>query len=103
MTFPETNIDISQMAVLFLKITFGTVNRLSNFNIDTDIIIKHIHSLDPNKTHYCGEIPIGMIELCTMSFSKPLHILSNNSVMNEYFPSEWEKANIPVQKKVTNK
>ena len=80
---------------------FGTVTRLSNFYIDTDTIIKLIHALDPNKAYRCNGFLIGMIKLCTMSVLKPLHILSNNSAMNECFPSQWKKANIIlVHKKV---
>ena len=74
--------------------------RLSNFNMDTDSITKLIHLLDPNKAHRWNGYPIGVIKLCAMSVPKPLHILSNNSVMNECFPSEWKKANIiPVHKR----
>ena len=73
-------------------------------NIDTDTIIKLIHSLDPNKAHGCDGISICMLKLCATSISKPLHILFNDSVISKGFPNEWEKANvIPVQKKVTNK
>ena len=35
-----------------------------------------------------------MLRLCSTSVSKPLHILFNNSVINECFPNEWKKANI---------
>ena len=42
--------------------------------------------------------------MCATSISKPLHILFNNSVVNECFPNEWVKANIiPVHKKVDKK
>ena len=38
--------------------------------------------------------------MCATLISKPLPILFNNSVINECFPNEWEKANIiPVHKK----
>ena len=41
-----------------------------------------------------------MLKLCARSISKPLHILSNNSVINECFLNELKKANIiPVHKK----
>ena len=84
--------------------TTETVTRLSDINIDTDTIIKLIRSLDPKKAHDCDGTSIRMVKLCTTSISKPLHILFNNSVINEYFPNEWKKANvIPVHKNVTNK
>ena len=41
-----------------------------------------------------------MLKLRARSISKPLHILSNNSVINECFLNELKKANtIPVHKK----
>ena len=80
--------------------TIETTTRLSDINIDTDTIIKLIHSLDPNKAHGCDGIYIRMLKLCAKSISKPLHILDNNSVINECFPNQWKKANvIPVYKK----
>ena len=71
---------------------FETVTKLSDFNIDTDTIFKLIRSLDPNKAHGCDGISIRMLKLCATSISKPLHILFNKSVMNEYFPNEWKKS-----------
>ena len=76
-----------------------TVTRISNINIDTDTIIKVIRSLDLNKAHSCNGISIRMLKLRATSMSKPLHILFNNSVINECFPNEWKKASIiPVRK-----
>ena len=41
-----------------------------------------------------------MLKLCATPISKPLHILFNNSVINEPFQNKWKKANIiPVHKK----
>ena len=71
---------------------FETVTRL--FNFDTYTIIKLICSLDPNKAHSCDGISTCILKLCTTSISKTLHILFNNSVMDQYFPNEWRKANI---------
>ena len=80
--------------------TIETVARLSDINIDTGTIIKVIRSLDPNKAHGCDGISIRMVKLCAASISKPLHILFNDSVINECFPNKWKKANvIPVQEK----
>ena len=77
-----------------------TLTRLLDINIDTDTIINLIFSLDPNKANGCDGISIRMLKLCTTSISKPPHILFNNSVISEYFPNEWKKANItPVHKK----
>ena len=74
--------------------TIETVTRLSDINVDTTTIIKLIRSLDPNKAHGYDEISIRKLKLCATSISKPLHILSNNSVINECFPNEWKKAHV---------
>ena len=80
--------------------TTETVTRLSGITIATDTTIKLIRSLDPNKAHGCDGISIRMLKLCATSASESLHILFNNSVINESFPNEWEKADvIPVHKK----
>ena len=80
--------------------TIETVTRFSDITIDTDAIIKLIHSLDLNKARDCDGISIRILKLCATSISKPLHILFNNSVINECFPNEWKKANIiPVHEK----
>ena len=68
--------------------TIKTVNRLSKFNIDTDTIFKLIRSLDPNKAHGCDGFSIRMLKLCATSISKPLHVLFDNSIMNESFSNE---------------
>ena len=64
----------------------GTI--LSDFNIGTDAIIKLIRSLDPNKAHGCDGISTRMLKLCATSISKPLHIIFNDSVINECFANE---------------
>ena len=56
--------------------------------------------MDPNKAHGCDGISVRLLKLCATSISKHLHILFNNSVINECFPNEWKKANIiPIHKK----
>ena len=50
--------------------------------------------MGPNKTHGCDAISVHMLTLCATSISKPLHILFNNSVINERFTDELKKANI---------
>ena len=67
--------------------TIETISRLADINIDTNTIIKFIRSLDPNKAHGCEGISIRMLKLCATEISKPLHILFNISVINEYFPN----------------
>ena len=83
--FREQCRPITNDSSLFNNQVFETVTRLSNFTIDTDTIIKLIRSLDPNKAHICDGISIYMLKLCETSILKPLHILFNYSVMNEYF------------------
>ena len=80
--------------------TIETVTRLSDIDIDTNTIIKLIRSLNPDKAHGCDGVSTRMLKLYATSISKPLHILFNNSVINECFPNKWKKANvIPVQEK----
>ena len=55
--------------------TIETVTRLSDINIDPDVILKLNRSLDPNKAHGCDGISIRMLKLGATSISKPLHIL----------------------------
>ena len=66
--------------------TVETVIRLSNINIDTDAIIKLF-------VHDCQSMS------SSMSISKSLHILFNNSVINGCFPNEWKKTNIILEHK----
>ena len=66
--------------------TVETVIRLSNINIDTDAIIKSF-------VHDCQSMS------SSMSISKSLHILFNNSVINGCFPNEWKKTNIILEHK----
>ena len=81
-----------------------TATRLFDFNIDTDTITKLIRLLDTNKTHGCDGVSLRMLKLCATSVLKALHILLNNSAINECFPNEWRKTYIiPVHKKMTNK
>ena len=80
--------------------TIETVTRLSDIYIDTDIITKLIRSLDPSNAHGCDGISIRLLKLCTMPIWKPIHILFDNSVINECFPNKSKKADIiPVHKK----
>ena len=62
-----------------------------------------IRLLDPSNVYGCDKISMRMLKLCGTSISKPLHILFNNSVMNEGFPNEWKKANIVPAHRKDNK
>ena len=86
--FKEQRRPIANDNSLFHNQTIKTVNRLSKFNIDTDTIFKLIRSLDPNKAHGCDGFSIRMLKLCATSISKPLHVLFDNSIMNESFSNE---------------
>ena len=89
--FREQHRPVSNDISLLNNQNFGTVIRLSDFKIDTDTIINLIVSLDPNKSHSCDGISILSLKLCATSNSNALHILFSNNVINECFPSEWEK------------
>ena len=67
---------------------------MSSNDFITVTITEFIRSLDPNKAPDCDRISKRILKLCAVSISKPLHIIFNNSVMNECFPNEWKKVNI---------
>ena len=83
--FREQFRPITKDSSLLKNEIFETVTRLSDFNIDTDTIVKLRLSLGPNKACCCDGISIRMLSLCATAISKPLHTLFNNNVMNECF------------------
>ena len=54
--------------------TTETVARISGINIDTDIIIKLIATVDPNKAHGWDGMSICMLKLCAIVISNPPRI-----------------------------
>ena len=64
---------------------------MSSNDFITVTITEFIRSLDPNKAPSCDRISKRLLKLCAVSISNPLHIIFNNSVMNECFPNEWKK------------
>ena len=72
--FSENNVDINDSSLLNNQI-FETVSRLSDFNINTDTIIKLVCSLNLNKALGCDSISVRTLKLCATSMSRPVHIL----------------------------
>ena len=69
-------------------------------DFSTGDIITFIKALDPNNAHEHNGLSVHMIERCTFSISKSLHIVFKNWLENEHFFNEWKKANIfPAYKK----
>ena len=77
-----------------------TDDKLSSFNISSEVIFQLIKNLDPNKAHGHDEISVKMLKLCTTSICKPLTLLFKNCLRSGKFPNVWKKGNIvPVHKK----
>ena len=85
-----------------LSSTFNHLNddKLSSFNISSEVIFQLIKNLDPNKAHGHDEISVKMLKLLTPSICKPLTLLFENCLTSGEFPNLWKKGNIvPVHKK----
>ena len=85
-----------------LSSTFNHLNddKLSSFNISSEVIFQLIKNLDPNKAHGHDEISVKMLKLCAPSICKPLTLLFENCFTSGEFPNVWKKSNIvPVHKK----
>ena len=77
-----------------------TDDKLSSFNISSEVIFQLIKNLDPNKAHGHDEISVKMLKLCAPSIYKPLTLLFENGLASGEFPNVWKKSNIaPVHKK----
>ena len=77
-----------------------TDNKLSSFDISSNVIFQLIKNLEPNKVHGHEEISVKMLKLCAPSICKPLTLLFENCLAFREFPNVWEKSNIvPVHKK----
>ena len=71
-----------------------TDDKLSSFDISSDVIFQLIKNLEPNKAHRHEEISVKMLKLCSPSIYKPLTLLSGNCLTFREFPNVWEKSNI---------
>ena len=77
-----------------------TDDKLSSFNISSEVIFQLIKNLDPNKAHGYDDISVKMLKLCAPSICKPLTLLFENCVRSGEFPNVWKRSNIvPVHKK----
>ena len=77
-----------------------TDDKLSSFNISSEIIFQLIKNLDPNKAHGDHEISVKMLKLCAPSICKLLFLLFKNCLASGEFCNIWKKSNIvPVHKK----
>ena len=77
-----------------------TDDKLSSFNISSEVIFQLIKNLDPNKAHGYDDISVKMLKLCAPSICKPLTLLFENCLRSGEFPNVWKRSNIvPVHKK----
>ena len=89
---------INNNSVLPSTLNHLTDDKLSSFNISSEVIFQLIKNLDPNKAH--GEISAKMLKLCAPSICKPLTLLFENCLASGEFSNVWKKSNIvPVHKK----
>ena len=91
---------INNNSVLHSTLNHLTDDKLSSFNISSEVIFQLIKNLDPNKAHGHDEIPEQMLKLCAPSICKPLTLLFENCLRSGEFPNVWKRSNIvPVHKK----
>ena len=91
---------INNNSVLPSTLNHLTDDKLSSFNISSEVIFQLIKNLDPNKAHGHDEISVKMLKLCAPSVCKPLTLLFENCFTSGEFPNVWKKSNIvPVHKK----
>ena len=70
---------------------YRTDDKLSSFNISSEVIFQLIKNLDPNKAHGHDEIFVKMLKLCTPSICKSLALLFENCLASGEFPNVWKK------------
>ena len=80
---------INNNSVLPSTLNHLTDDKLSSFNISSEVIFQLIKNLDPNKAH--GEISAKMLKLCAPSICKPLTLLFENCLASGEFPNIWKK------------
>ena len=78
----------------------GNLIRLSIFGFSICDIIKFIEALNLSKARGHDEISICLIELCSFSMAKPMHIIFKNGLEKECFLRERKKVSgVPVCKR----
>ena len=68
-----------------------TDDKLSSFNISSEVIFQLIKNLDPNKAHGHDGISVKMFKLCAPSMFKPLTLLFENCLISGEFSNVWKK------------
>ena len=80
-----------------------TDDKLSSFNISSEVIFQLIKNLGPNEAHGHDEISVKILKLCASSICKPLTLLFENCLASGEFPNVCKKSKIvPVDKKGIN-
>ena len=70
---------------------------LSNIMLDSEDVLKALHSLDIHKAS-CG-IPSKLLKECSNAIATPLTRLFNESLSTGEFPTQWKDANlVPIHK-----
>ena len=85
---------INNNSVLPSTLNHLTDDKLSSFNISSEVIFQLIKNLDPNKAHGHDEISVKILKLCAPSRCKPLTLLFENCIASGEFPNVWTKSNI---------
>ena len=91
---------INNNSVLPSTLNHLTDDKLSSFNISSEVIFQLIKNLDPNKAHGHDEISVKILKLCAPSICKPFTLLFENCLIFGKSPNVWEKSNtVRVHKK----
>ena len=91
---------INNNSVLPSTLNHLTDDKLSSFNISSEVIFQLIKNLDPNKAHGHDEISVKILKLCAPSICKPFTLLFENCLISGESPNVWEKSNtVRVHKK----
>ena len=94
---------INNYNVLSSTLNHLTDDKLSSFNISSQVIFQLIKILDPEKAHGHDEISVKMLELCAPSICKPLTLLFKNCLLSGEFPNVWKKVILFQSIKAVNK
>ena len=79
---------INNNSVLFPILNHLTDDKLSSFNISSEVTFQLIKTLDPNKAHGHDKTSVKMLKLCAPSLCKPVTLLFENCLT---FNRVWHK------------
>ena len=85
---------INHNSALSSTLNHLTDDKLSSFNISSEVIFQLTKNLDPNKAHGHYKISLKMLKLCAPSACKPITLLFKNCLVSGNFPDVWKKSNI---------